>query len=65
VRVDPIDCAAVPMLTLRSCEICRAVSEALVELLEARVCENCLRRIDADPREKRALLLSASNVLDW
>jgi nitric oxide synthase oxygenase domain/subunit len=63
--VDAVDWASVYKLDAQECEICRAVSETLTDLLDAAICDGCLRRIDADPREKRALLLSASQPLEW
>jgi hypothetical protein len=63
--VEQFDCTSAYKLQAQTCEICRAIGESLVDLLDAAICEDCLRRIDADPREKRALMLSACQPLEW
>ena len=47
------------------CGICRAIGCALTDVHGAAVCDNCLRRIDASPDEKRLLLFAASESLYW
>lgn len=46
------------------CGICRAVG-ALTDVHGAAVCDDCLRRIDASPNEKRHLLFAANESLYW
>jgi hypothetical protein len=42
------------------CGVCRATGSVLVDVLGTAICERCLRRIDADPREKRYLMFVSS-----
>jgi hypothetical protein len=39
-----------------NCTVCRATRSRVVAVFGAAMCHACLRRIDADPREKRLLM---------
>jgi hypothetical protein len=49
------------------CRMCGATafSGALTDVYGAAVCQQCLRRIDADPRQKRHLMLSMGDAIYW
>jgi hypothetical protein len=46
-----------------NCSVCRASREAVVDVFGAAICRGCLRRINADPREKRLLLFPAGDAV--
>ena len=58
-----------PMLTgqMPQCHVCGAAANAqtMVDLYGAAVCAACLRRIDADPREKRQIMLAMGEAAYW
>ena len=49
------------------CRVCgaAAVAQTMVDLYGASVCATCLRRIDADPREKRQIMLTMGEAEYW
>ncbi len=47
------------------CRVCGAGSGSLVDVYGAAVCEACLRRIDANPREKRQIMFTMGDALYW
>jgi hypothetical protein len=49
------------------CRVCGASPQTslLTDVYGAAVCERCLRRIDADPRQKRQVMLSMSDAIYW
>ena len=48
------------------CRMCASsASYALVDAYGAAICQSCLRRIDADPREKRRLMFSMADSAYW
>jgi hypothetical protein len=42
-----------------------ASTQPLVDVYGARVCQQCLRRMDADPRQKRHVMLAMSDAAYW
>jgi hypothetical protein len=46
-----------------SCSMCRASRGAFVDMLGTAICRACLRRIDADPREKRQMMFASRDLL--
>ena len=46
-----------------SCSVCRASRGAIVDVLGTAICRTCLRRIDADPREKRLMMFASRDLL--
>ena len=48
------------------CRMCASsAAHALVDAYGAAICDSCLRRIDADPREKRRLMFSMAESAYW
>ena len=49
------------------CRVCgmTAFPHSLTDVYGAAVCQQCLRRIDADPRQKRQLMLAMGDALYW
>jgi len=49
------------------CRVCGASPQplGLVDVYGAALCESCLRRMDADPRQKRRIMLSMSDAFYW
>lgn len=50
-----------------TCRVCGATSRprGLVDVYGTPLCEACLRRIDADPRQKRKVMLAMSDAIYW
>jgi hypothetical protein len=46
-----------------NCSVCRATRDPVVDVFGATICRGCLRRIDADPREKRLLLFPTRDAV--
>lgn len=59
--MDRTDFEALSIAPADECGVCRADSSALIDVHGAAICEDCLRRIDANPREKRQLLMFAAS----
>jgi hypothetical protein len=51
----------------QACRVCGAEgrTRGLVDVYGAATCHACLRRIDADPRQKRQLMLTLSDAIYW
>jgi hypothetical protein len=48
------------------CRVCAAMAaHALVDAYGAAICDTCLRRIDADPREKRRFMFTMADAAYW
>lgn len=50
---------------ITECRGCGAASVELTDVNGMAICARCLRRIDADPREKRLVMFGASESLYW
>jgi hypothetical protein len=46
-----------------NCSLCRANRDTLLDMLGTPICKACLRRIDADPREKRLLMFASQDAV--
>jgi hypothetical protein len=46
-----------------ACTICRARADISVDGLGTAICARCLRRIDANPRDKRAYMFASVGLL--
>ena len=49
------------------CRVCGSapLASGLVDVYGAALCERCLRRIDADPQQKRQVMLAMSDAIYW
>jgi hypothetical protein len=50
----------------KQCRMCASsASSSLVDAYGTAICDLCLRRINADPREKRRFMFSMSDAAYW
>jgi hypothetical protein len=57
--------AVAPLSLAPQCGTCGARSAHTVDAYGAAICDGCLRRIDANPREKRRFMFAMADAAYW
>jgi hypothetical protein len=63
--MERFDIGALAVEMEAQCGICRAAAATLIDMNGTAVCEPCLRRIDADPRQKRRVMFAMADASYW